>query len=829
MATEGAGYMYKVLSCLTEQHDLRIVLLAVVICLLATFAAFYIFSSARRSEGAKRLGWIVLAGVAIGAGIWATHFVAMLAFDIGLPTAYDPALTTVSLLVAITITATGLLIAVQGDSRWYPAAGGAVIGIGIANMHYTGMRAFSTMGTVSWDAEIVLASIVLGIVFASGAMIKFHDADRRWAVINGAGLLTIAICTLHFTAMGAAVITPDPTVIVYPSFIDNSTMVLAVTGVSALVVLAALSAALIDRETVRESAERLHELADAAAEGIVIAKNGQIVNVNQRIVELAGRSKDALLGEKVFGDLLFVSRHPGCSVGDHRMETAMHTASDGTVPVEVIWKAYKADTRANEVYAIRDLQERREAEERIRQLAHYDSLTGLANRATLRRRLDSLVKEAETDEQRFAVICIDLDHFKEVNDVFGHGAGDQVLCKAANRMQHRLRVGEFLARVGGDEFVILQSEGNQPEAAAALASRLIEAFEEPIEVDGQPADIGASAGIAIYPDNGERAEELLANADMALYRSKKTGRRSACFFEPEMDLAVRERRRLAQDLRVAIAEEQFELYYQPQVSITSSEIFGFEALIRWHHPVHGLVEPSNFIPLSEETGLIVPIGEWVLRTACLEAATWPRPYKIGVNLSPRQFQQADLPGAVHRILFDTGLSPARLELEITETALFEDLQRALDVLGGLRALGVSIAMDDFGTGYSSLSSLQAFPFNKIKIDREFIEHLGKREQAATIVRSILGLGKNLNIPVLAEGVETQQQLDFLHAAECEEVQGYYFGRPASAEDIRGFVLDGRAMADFTLQEELAFEDAAPHANVTLMSQARRRSSRSSAA
>lgn len=743
--------MYKVLSCLTEQHDLRIVLLAVVICLLATFAAFYIFSSARRSEGAKRLGWIVLAGVAIGAGIWATHFVAMLAFDIGLPTAYDPVLTAVSLLVAITVTATGLLIAIQGKSRWYPAVGGAVIGIGIADMHYTGMRAFSTMGTVSWDAGIVTASIVFGIVFASAAMIKFHDADRRWAVISGAGLLTIAICTLHFTAMGAAIITPDPTMVVYPSFIDNSMMALAVTGVSALVVIAALAAALIDRETVRESAERLHELADAAAEGVVIAKAGQIVNVNQRIVELSGRSKEALLGERVFGGLLFVSRHPGCSVGDHRMETVMNTASGGTVPVEVIWKPYKSDTSANEVYAIRDLQERREAEERIPQLAHYHSLTGLANRATLRRRLDSLVKEAEADERRFAVICIDLDHFKEVNDVFGHAAGDQVLCKAASRMQHRLRVGEFLAHVGGDEFVIIQSEGSQPEAAAALANRLIETFQEPIVVDGQSAEIGASAGIAIYPDNGKRAEELLSNADMALYRSKQTGRRCACFFEPDMDLAVRERRRLAQDLRVAIAEEQFELYYQAQVSITSSEILGFEALIRWHHPEHGLVEPNSFIPLAEETGLIVPIGEWVLRTACQEAATWPRPYKISVNLSPRQFQQADLPSAVHRILLDTGLSPTRLELEITETALFEDLQTALDVLRRLRALGATIAMDDFGTGYSSLSSLQAFPFNKIKIDKEFIEHLGEREQAAHHRPVDTGAGQELEHPGARRG------------------------------------------------------------------------------
>ncbi|MGH6736369.1 MAG: putative bifunctional diguanylate cyclase/phosphodiesterase [Methyloceanibacter sp.] len=690
-----------------------------------------------------------------------------------------------------------------------------MIGIGIADMHYTGMRAYSTMGTIDWDSSIVAASIVFGVVFAAAAMIKFHESASRWAALSGAALLTVAICTLHFTAMGAAIITPDPTMVVYPSFIDNSMMALAVAGVSSLVILSALAAALIDKQTTRESALRVHELADAAAEGIVIARDGEIVNVNQRIAELSQRSQEELLGKRVFGDLLFASRHPNCTVGDRRMETVMITASGGTIPVEVIWRPYKSDTRANEVYAIRDLQERRQAEETIRQLAQFDSLTGLANRATLRRRLDNVVREAEADAQSLAVICIDLDHFKEVNDLYGHGAGDEVLCAAADRMLRVLRIGEYLGRVGGDEFVIVQSEGQQPGDAAALAARLIESFEAPIEVDGNPTDIGVSVGIAIYPDNGGTAENLLANADMALYRAKSTGRGCACFFEPDMDLAVRRRRRLAQEMRVAMAEQEFEIYYQPQVRIASSEILGFEALLRWHHPEHGLIEPSEFIPIAEETGLIIPIGEWVLRTACHEAATWPKPYRIGINLSARQFQHSDLPGVVHRVLIETGLPPARLELEITETALFENLQRAIDSLRRLRALGVSIAMDDFGTGYSSLSSLQAFPFNKIKIDREFVEHLGDKSHAAMIVRSILGLGKSLDIPVLAEGVETDRQLQFLRSVECEEVQGYYFGRPASAERIRELLAAGYVQVPGPIEELIAPEAPASKAsNVT---------------
>jgi EAL domain-containing protein (putative c-di-GMP-specific phosphodiesterase class I) len=261
-----------------------------------------------------------------------------------------------------------------------------------------------------------------------------------------------------------------------------------------------------------------------------------------------------------------------------------------------------------------------------------------------------------------------------------------------------------------------------------------------------------------------------------------------------------------------LAENQFELHYQPQVRIPTAEILAFEALLRWHHPDQGLVEPAEFIPIAEETGLIVPIGEWVLRAACGEAATWPTSIKVGVNLSPRQFQLDDFPSLVHRILMETGLPPARLELEVTETTLFEDLQRALDVLRRLRALGISIAMDDFGTGYSSLSSLQAFPFNKIKIDREFIEHLSERKQAAMIVRSVLGLGKSLDIPVLAEGVETPQQLEFLHSMECEEVQGYYFGRPASAAQIRHLTISGYAQVQ-TAEDVLA-EDGAVRPRLT---------------
>lgn len=472
--------MFRVLSCLRDQHDYRLVLLAALICAVASFTAFHIYANARDSQGGKRLGWVFLTGVAAGAGIWATHFVAMLAFKTGLPTAYDPALTLASLLIAISVTAAGFLIAGQGRHFWLPALGGAVIGLGIGTMHYTGMRAYLTTGTVSWDGDLVLASIALGVLFAAVALVSFHRRSRTSVTLAAAGLLTIAICSLHFTAMGAAIITPDPTIIVYPSFMDNTTMALSVAGVTLLVMLAGLAAALIEKQTARESVVRLHELADAAAEGIVVAKDGDIINVNQRISELTGWTGPDMLGKKVFGDLLVASRHARSSLGNRPIETLMITSAGDAIPVEVIWKPYRSGLRANEVYAVRDLQERRLAEEKIRRLALNDPLTGLPNRAALKQRLDEVLTEAQAANWTFAVLCLDLDRFKEVNDLYGHGAGDQVLRMAADRMSESLGRGEFVGRVGGDEFVIIQSEGPQPDGAAALASKLMEGFRRPV-------------------------------------------------------------------------------------------------------------------------------------------------------------------------------------------------------------------------------------------------------------------------------------------------------------------------------------------------------------
>ncbi|MDA9523769.1 diguanylate cyclase [Bradyrhizobium sp. CCBAU 11434] len=431
------------------------------------------------------------------------------------------------------------------------------------------------------------------------------------------------------------------------------------------------------------------------------------------------------------------------------------------------------------VGVIEDVTERINNEARISHLARHDALTDLPNRSAFNTALAERLERAQEASTSFAVLSLDLDRFKDVNDVFGHPVGDMMMRAAAERLVAEAD-GAFVARIGGDEFTILMPDDIRREDVLSLAERMVEAIGKELEVDDFLSHVGLSVGIAVYPDDGVDAATLLANADSALYRAKREGRGRVCFFETEMDRELRDRRLLQHDLRQAVEQNQLLVYFQPQARM-DGEIIGFEALVRWNHPTRGFVPPDQFIPLAEENGLIIAIGEWVLREACREAASWPRPLQVAVNLSPVQFQAGDLERSIHQILLETGLSPTRLEVEITEGVLIGDFTRALNLLRRLKALGIRIAMDDFGTGYSSLSYLQSFPFDKIKIDRSFISNLEATPQSAEIVRAVLSLAHALYIPVVAEGVETDAQRAFLEREACEEMQGYLIGRPEPIE------------------------------------------------
>jgi diguanylate cyclase (GGDEF)-like protein len=422
-------------------------------------------------------------------------------------------------------------------------------------------------------------------------------------------------------------------------------------------------------------------------------------------------------------------------------------------------------------------------------MAYHDGLTDLPNRAAFLQALSQMIEACEGSGDEFAVLCVDLDGLKEINDVFGHAVGDKLLIEVARRIQLTTG-GGVVARLSGDEFGLI-IDGRQPAAGRALAERVAETLASDFLIDGKSIHTGVTTGISVFPHNGRDAASLLANAGAALFRAKAKSRGSISLFEPEMDQQIRDRRALHQDLSVAIRNGELSLHYQPQATtgrnVVDDDVTGFEALARWIHPTRGFVPPSDFIPLAEESGLIVEMGEWILREACREAASWPKPLQIAVNLSPAQFVRGDVVGLVHSILLETGLNPGRLELEITEGVLIEDFERGLALLRRLKALGVCISMDDFGSGYSSLTYLQAFPFDKIKIDRAFVMNLGRTPQSAAIVRAVIGLGHGLHVSIVAEGVETQEQLGFLADEGCDLVQGYFIGKPAPIKQYRTLV------------------------------------------
>jgi diguanylate cyclase (GGDEF)-like protein len=433
-----------------------------------------------------------------------------------------------------------------------------------------------------------------------------------------------------------------------------------------------------------------------------------------------------------------------------------------------------------------DVTERKRTQERLSHMVRHDALTGLPNRVMVAEHMERLMPRVRRGHH-FAVLCLDLDGFKQVNDTLGHAAGDALLRQAAHRLRENTRETNMVARLGGDEFAVIQDDADQPADAAALAARLVQALEQPFEINGHRLTIGTSIGVMVTDEAADPPEELMRCADIALYRAKAGGRGTWRFFEPGMSADILHGHALGSDLRVALVLRQFEIYYQPLIDVKTGTLIGFEALLRWHHPTHGMVPPGEFIPLAEKIGLIKPIGAWVLAQACADAAGWPEHVKIAVNLSPLQFINGRLVEEVEQALSATGLRASRLELEVTESVLLQENDATMSTLHRLRALGVRISMDDFGTGYSSLSYLQRFPFDKIKIDQSFVQALETEKGSIGIVRAVVGLGRALGMEVLAEGVETAGQLSILKAEGCDELQGYFFSKPRPIQDVQAII------------------------------------------
>jgi diguanylate cyclase (GGDEF)-like protein/PAS domain S-box-containing protein len=922
--------MQSVYASLTEQFDLRLVCLAALLCIATCLISINLFVRANDRERDRSLPWLSVAAMMFGAGVWATNFIAELAFEPGFPLNYDAGLTAISLLAAIGAVWLGMFVV---HRKAAPELGGTVIGAGIAALHYIGMAALLAHAQQHWDAGYVLVSFAIAMSFAAAAM----RVLLRWPALGGrlmaVVLLILGIAGLHWTAMAAVTLVPDPLIAVSRHAIAPNVVAIAIATVMVLIAALGLVGVTVDNYL----AERLRRSADHLARAQLIAHTGSIeqdlrtgaiewsgetyrifgldpnlpapvgeaflalfhpddraacetqgpahqtatscrlhmprVDLRFRIVQPGGAVRlvhheselvldphglavrwigtyrdvtEAFEAEESF-KLVFednpvpmwlfdpetlkflavndaavvhygydrgsflkltlldvvpqrdrdaieqaIRNRPGTGGGGSPSQLWQHFKADGTeIDVITYWRHTMFCDRPAQLVAVMDVTEKRRAEARIAHMAHHDALTGLPNRVLFHERLEEALLRVRRGRDQLAVLYLDLDKFKNVNDSLGHAAGDKLLMAAADRLRTCLRGSDMVARFGGDEFAVLQMGLAGPDEAGALADRIVTHLSEPYDIEGQQVVIGASAGIALAPVDGETCDQLLGNADMALYRAKEDGRRTFCFFQPGMGASLRAHRTLELNLRNALGAGEFEVYYQPLVTLETGVICGFEALLRWHHPLLGMVTPSEFIPLAEETGLIVPIGEWVLRQACAEAGAWPDNLKVAVNLSPVQFKKGNLPQLVFATLASSGLPAARLELEITESIFLAETKANLATLRSLRALGVGISMDDFGTGYSGLSYLRAFPCDKIKIDRSFISELSESADCMAIIRAITNLGSNLGIPTLAEGVETEEQLELLRKEGCTEMQGYLFSRPVPASEIAGLLSSRR--------------------------------------
>jgi diguanylate cyclase len=677
-------------------YDISLVLLSILVAVFVSHTALSLSSRVANARASAARVWLFGGAIAMGAGVWSMHFIGMLAFSLpGVPLAYSVPTTIISLLIAIAISGFALSVANQDQlSLNRLAASSVLMGAGISGMHYAGMSAIQIQPLITYELQIVLASIAIAIGASFAALWLFFRlrSGNSWAVrlarLGAAFTMGIAISGMHYTAMAAARFAPG-------SF--------------------CIGAQAIDT----------HWLA-------------------------------ITIGLLAFGTLTITSI---LLVYDSHLESNTR--------------------RHNEQLA--------DANAQLQHFATHDALTCLPNRLLLIDRLHQAISQAQRLQRRFAVLVFDLDRFKSINDSLGHLAGDELLKQVAQRLSQQLRRADTLARLGGDEFVLLLNETADQQSAAAAAHRVLTSVAAPTKLGGLDIQPSTSIGVAIYPDDGTDVETLLQHADVAMYHAKRNGGGNFEFFAPRIDTFGRGRLELENGLRRALAERQFLLHYQPKVDVRTGRIDGAEALIRWRHPERGLIAPASFIPVAEETGLIVPIGEWVLREACRQAAAWQnaglRPMRVAVNLSAAQFRQQTLTEVVRSALADARLSASYLEIELTESAVMQDAEASIQILRHLSDIGLSISIDDFGTGYSSLNYLRRLPLDSLKIDRTFIREVTASRDDAEIVRAIVSLAHSLRLEVVAEGVENADQLAFLRGLGCDQYQGYLCSPPVPSEDF----------------------------------------------
>lgn len=685
---------------------------------------------------------------------------------------YQPGLVLLSVIVAMmasytALNLTGRVTATRGrTSRLWLLGGAVAMGTGIWSMHFIGMLAYSLPVKMSYDLGITILSLLAAVAVSAFALrLVSGAAVTRWNYLSGGILMGLGICAMHYLGMHAMQMSPA---------IDYNPPVVAA---SVAIAIAASVAALWLAFTLRTGNTLL---AHAKKAGAAVVMGLAIIAMHYTGMEAAR-----------FDPATVCTTQGG--VDGNWLAVFVGLAAISLLTIALLLSVVDSRLAARTATLVRSLSN---ANRKLHHLALHDSLTRLPNRSLLEDRILHAIASGERSGKRFAVMFLDLDRFKTINDSLGHHYGDKLLQGVAERLTQSLRAEDTVARLGGDEFVVLLEDVASPNMVAKIAQKLLETMAEPILVEGQKQSVSVSVGISIYPDDGTTLRELMSNADSAMYHAKKMGRANHQFFAPEMNAAAGARLKLEQALRRALEQDEFELHYQPKVDVASGEVMAMEALVRWRSPERGLVPPNEFIGVSEEIGLIIPLGAWVLREACRQNRAWqlaglPR-LRVAVNLSAYQFRQKDLPEFVASVLAETGMDATCLELEVTESVVMHNPMEASRILQRLHGQGIHISVDDFGTGYSSLSYLKQFRLDTLKIDRSFVRDISSDADDAAIVRSVIALAHSLRLKVIAEGVETDEQLDYLRELGCDQYQGYLRSKPVPANQFEALLREAQA-------------------------------------
>ncbi|MFC7371458.1 EAL domain-containing protein [Fictibacillus iocasae] len=796
------------MEAITHTYHLPLVLLSIVIAILSSYASLELAGQIKKTDTSARYMWLVTGSLALGLGIWSMHFIAMLAFHLSIPVSYQMNAVLISILPAVTSSALAFfLISKPIMRRAQILLGGLFIAAGVVCMHYLGMEAMKMGAVIEYDPLLFTASVIIAFIAAITALyLLFYTeyestSQIKWRKVVSAFVMGLAISGMHYTGMASADFVPHDHH--QTTGIPIEPMLLAIPiGSGILVILGfVFISTFIDRRFKHQtqlSERKFRSVIESANDAIILSdSSGRIISWNEGAEKMFGYMKQEALGSPL--SIIIPKKYQEAhSKGMQRyLETSTphvigrsvelegRRKNDSVFPIELSLAAWSEDKLLYFSSIIRDITERKRTEEKMNQLVYLDPLTGLPNRMLLSDRFSHALKQASEHKTNLGILFLDIDRFKYINDTLGHAVGDQLLIQIAKILEQCTGAGHTVCRQGGDEFILLLAD-TTADKIMKTAQTVLAKFDSAIWVDDYELYVTPSIGISVYPSDGADMETLIKNADIAMYRVKEQGKNHFQFYTPEMNDRVMKEMQLEIGLRKALEQQEFELVYQPQIDVRTGTLTGAEALIRWHHPEWGTISPAEFIPIAEETGLILPIGEWVLREACLQNKKWQReghpPIRISVNISSRQFQQNELVAMVQNILNTTELEPRYLELELTES-IIQDSTHAVEKMQQLKNMGIHLSIDDFGTGYSSLSYLKTFPINTLKIDRSFTSNIYNDPKDASLVETIITMAHNLDLKVIAEGVETQEQLSFLQQRQCNEAQGYYFSQPIASADM----------------------------------------------